>query len=175
MSNARKIRTNARKIRSAYAFDLAEDLRISPTGSREVPVYSVRIDSSGRKEVYQSGARDLYEIIQASLEQSKVQNIVRRALGGDPTALAQRYGTYMDVTAIPNNMIDISNLALRLRSEFDSLPADLRQKFDNSVDKFVSLYGTPEWSEMLGLKKEIKDPSVEGPMIDGGEAVEPAS
>lgn len=166
---------NARKIRSAYAFDLDQSLRFTPAGSKEVPVYSVRINDSGSKEVYQSGSRDLYEVIQSSLEESKVQNIIRRALGGDVTALAQRNGSYMDVTALPTNMIDISNLAIRLRSEFDSLPVDLRQKFDNSVDKFVSLYGTPEWSEMLGLKKEIKDPSVEGPLTDGGDVVESAS
>lgn len=146
---------------SAYLRPARGAIERTPAGSREVPQYSVRITDNGHKEVYRSGTRDLYEYIQASLEQSKVQNIIRRALGGDPTALAARNGSYLDVTSMPDNMIDLSNLAIKLHFEFDHLPADVRAKFDNSVDQFVALYGTQEWADRLGLVKEkpvVSDP-----------------
>lgn len=158
------------KVRTVFSYSIPEDLRFTPAGIAEVPVYSVRLDDRGTKEVYRSGSRNLYEIIQADLEQSKVQNIVRRALGGDPVALAQRYGEYMDVSALPDNMIDISNLAIKLRADFDAMPADIRQKFDNSVDRFVALYGTAEWADLLGINKTVTTEPVEG-----GAPVESAS
>lgn len=158
---------------SAYSLPAREVRAATPIGSRELPTYGIRLDERGSKVVYETGKKDIYEFIQSSLEETKISNIIRRAVGGDPTALAAVRGQYLDVSAVPTNLMDFQNLMLRVQREFAQLSAAQREKFDNSVDRYAALYGSDEWASALGLKKEIVEQipnPVEGGSIDGASA-----
>lgn len=135
---------------------------ITPAGDPIAPVYDYRIDKkTGRKILEKVGETNLYEKIQASLESSKLENIIKRATQGDLSVLEQMNGQYIDISELPTNLIDMQNMIYKAKGEFEKLDAETRSKFENSVEKYISLYGSEEWADNMGLRKETETPKEE--------------
>lgn len=129
----------------------------SDPGSRERNDYAITIDKKGHKVLKCVGKHDIYQEIQSYLEETKIENIIARAAAGDVAALNQRQGFYADITDTPNNLAEAQNEILKLSNYFDSLPAEVRAKFDNSKERFVHLYGSDEWLKSMGFSNESTD------------------
>ena len=48
------------------------------------------------------------------------------------------------------------NMVIKCRNQFEDLPLEIRKKFDNDADLYVSMYGTNEWAEALGYNKPME-------------------
>lgn len=126
--------------------------------------YRMSIDLNGHKYLEEDGEIDLYQKIQESLEETKIENIVRRAVGGDTQALNVMHGVYADVTNAPKTFAEMQQAVICATEEFAKLPVEIREKFDHSVERFVAEYGTKEWvekmkePERLNVKKENYEP-----------------
>lgn len=126
----------------------------SNAGSRERNDYQIQIDKKGHKVLKQIGSHDIYQEIQSYAEECKIENILARAAAGDVAALNQRTGFYADITDSPKSLAEAQNEILKLSAYFDSLPAEIRAKFDNSKERFVHLYGSDEFLDLMGFKTE---------------------
>ena len=42
------------------------------------------------------------------------------------------------------------------KKQFEALPIEVKNKWDNDVEKYVMAYGTAEWADKMGLLKEEK-------------------
>jgi hypothetical protein len=126
----------------------------SNAGSRERNDYQIQIDMKGHKVLKKVGSHDIYQEIQSYAEECKIENILARAAAGDVAALNQRNGFYADITDSPKTLAEAQNEILKLSAYFDSLPAEIRAKFDNSKERFVHLYGTNEFLDLMGFKTE---------------------
>lgn len=124
----------------------------TPAGNREQDVYEVNIDERGHKSLIKTGKTNIYEKIQASLESTKIENIIRRATAGDPTALAQTTGQYLDITDAPRTLAEVQGIIIKMTNEFNNLPLDVRKMYDFSPEKYVADYGTENWMKNLGIK-----------------------
>lgn len=129
-----------------------KERHFSNPGSREANDYRLEIDDKGHKTLKFIGTHDIYADIQSYAEECKIENIIARAAAGDLNALNQRKGTYADITDTPKNLAEAQNIILRLSSEFDKLPTDVRAKFDNSKERFINEFGSDAWAEAMGLK-----------------------
>ena len=129
----------------------------APAGSREMPTYEIEIDERGHKNLVKTGVKNIYDRIQAPLESTKIETILRRAVGGDPLALAQTNGQYMDCTDMPSSFSAMQNTICRMQQEFEKLPIEIRRTFNNSPEQYIAEYGSEKWLEKTGLKpKETK-------------------
>lgn len=140
------------------AFDRGQTTEM-PLGSPIAPTYGYRIDKkTGKKILEKTGETNLYEKIQASLEGSKLINIIKKVtISGDMTPLNVKEGQFIDISEFPTNMIELQNVIYKAQGEFEKLDAETRSKFDNSVEKFVSLYGSEEWLNNLGYGKKVEE------------------
>ena len=100
----------------------------------------------------------IYEEIQSYLEETKIENILARAVAGDPDALNVRQGQYADITQFPTNLAEAQKTILKLGSEFEKLPNEIREKFDFSKEKFIQQFGSEDWVEKMGFKAAEKAP-----------------
>lgn len=123
----------------------------SNPGSREAEVYEIKIDNKGHKVLELTGTKNIYEDIQSYAEECDIKLIVARASAGDTEALNARQGFYADITNTPATLAEAQNIILKLSNEFDSLPTEVREKFDNSKEVFVHSYGTNDWAEKMGF------------------------
>lgn len=115
-------------------------------------------DKKGNKNLVQDEEIDRDAEIQSYLEETKIENIITRA-AFDPS-VAQRLGAQLneeepqDFTNMPNTLAEAQNLMIQAESTWNKLPSEIKQKFDNDVDKFIARFGTADWMEALGLNQE---------------------
>lgn len=121
----------------------------TPAGNKEEPVYQMQIDNKGHKELVKTGYTNIYDIIQESLEQSKIENIIRRAREGDPYALTAMDGNFIDTTDLPTTLAEAQSFVIKAKNEFDQLPIEIRRQFDMSAEKYVATYGTEKWMDII--------------------------
>lgn len=133
-------------------------------GDKEATTYQTRIDENGHKITEAIGKTNIYDRIQSSLEETKIENIIKRFTEGDMSAFRTGAPIYADITEAPKNLMEAQNMIIRITDEFNSLPVDVRAKFDHSPEKYVALYGGEEWAKFVGyeIKKpeEISEPTV---------------
>lgn len=125
----------------------------APEGTSTEPEYMETIDENGHRTLEQTGETNTYAMIQASLEETKIENIIRRATLGDPTALTQTMGAYMDTTDMPTSLAEMQNAIITIENEFKKLPLETRLKFNQSAEKYISMYGSEEWAKIMGYEK----------------------
>ena len=97
--------------------------------------------------------------IDSYLEETKLENIIRRA-SIDPDIAARIKpdigGGIQDFTEAPQNLAELQNIMMRAEQIWDEVPKDIKLKFDNDVDKFIASFGTIEWAKNLGIYQEKK-------------------
>lgn len=129
----------------------------TPEGDHFLPVYQEEI-KDGVKTLVQTGYTNVYEQIQADLESTKIENILHAVAMRDLSALHQRDATYVDATNMPKNLMEAQNLVLRMKTEFEKMPVEVKEKFNNSADKYVELMGTEEFNDIMEpYNKKIAD------------------
>lgn len=143
------------EFRSAYSGQVRHT---SPTGDGHEPEYEYRITETGR-ELVKTGENDVYALIQSRLDETKIENIIKRATY-DPTALGnqewQNSAQMVDITDVPTDYHTWYNRIEDAKKQFETLPIEIKNKWDNDVEKYVMAYGTAEWADKMGLLKEEK-------------------
>lgn len=95
--------------------------------------------------------------IDSYLEETKIENIIRRA-SIDPNIAARIApdlgGGIQDFTEMPHTLAELQNIMIRAEQIWDEVPKEIKLKFDNNVDKFVASFGTVEWAKNLGIYQE---------------------
>ena len=124
----------------------------SPSGSKFRNEYEIEINKKGHKSLHKTGEKDQWSEIQSYKDECDIGNIIARAAAGDLNALNQRKGIYADITNTPRDLAEAQNNIIKLNNEFYKLPVEIRDKFDNSKERFVQEFGTLEWYEKMGIK-----------------------
>lgn len=140
--------------RTAYDYDNFKGLPFSyktETGGPMKNEYSYKVDSFGRKVLEKTGESNLYEMIQLSLEDTKIENILARCAAGDTSMLHPNGGQYLDTTELPNNLIEAKQAMQQLENTWQDLPMDIKNKYNNDLDQFIGQSGTEGWLRDMGL------------------------
>lgn len=138
----------------ASRYNRIKESEASESGRPEIETREISIDRTGHKSLTVTGMTNVYDRIQAALEETKIENIIRRATLGDPTALAAINGQYIDISDAPKTLAEAQNLIIRVKQEFDKLPVEIRKKYDMSAEKYVADYGSENWQKAVGIWKD---------------------
>ena len=131
-----------------------------PSGSRYQNIYGYEINKFGQKELVKTGETDLYALIQESLEETKIENILKRVAMGDNTVMRPD-GIYADLTEAPSNLIEARQQMQKLENIWNGLPIDTKRKYNMSVEDFIAKSGSESWLIDMGLLK--KDNPIQTP------------
>lgn len=133
----------------------------TPTGDKEATTYQTRIDENGHKITEAVGKTNIYDRIQSSLEETKIENIIKRFTEGDISAFQTGEPIYADITGAPKTLMEAQNMIIKITDEFNSLPVEVRAKFDHSPEKYVAMYGGEEWATAVGYEVKKTEPAAE--------------
>lgn len=112
---------------------------------------------SGKKELVRIGQTNVYEIIQQDAEASKMVNIIQKLAMKDYSVLKEAKLTYVDENDFPKSLMEAQNIVIKAKAEFDKMPAEVRQLFNNSPEQYVSEIGTDDFIKKLTpYNEEIK-------------------
>lgn len=111
-------------------------------------------DENGERVLKLDQVIDQQAEIDSYLEETKIENIIRRA-SIDPN-IAERIapnlgGGIQDFTETPQTLAELQNIMIRAEQIWDEVPKEIKHKFDNDMDKFIASFGTVEWAENLGI------------------------
>lgn len=119
--------------------------------------YLWELNKKGEKVLTLDQIIDQQAEIDSYLEETKLENIIRRA-SIDPDLAARLIpdmgGGIQDATEMPENLMELQNIMLRAEQIWDEIPKEIKLKFDNDVDKFVASFGTIGWAKNLGIYQE---------------------
>lgn len=119
--------------------------------------YLWEFNEKGEKVLTLDQIIDQQAEIDSYLEETKLENIIRRA-SIDPDLAARLVpdmgGGLQDATQMPENLMELQNIMLRAEQIWDEIPKEIKIKFDNDVDKFVASFGTIDWAKNLGIYQE---------------------
>lgn len=123
------------------------------TGTEYDKTYTMILDKNGIKHLKCTGETNRYKKIQSHLNECLVENILAKATM-DPSVLNKKQGLYFDSTSMPKTLAEAQNAILALNQEFEKLPAEIKNKFNNSPEQYVAAYGSKEWGDKMGIIKE---------------------
>lgn len=108
----------------------------SPSGSTDRQLYSRKSDF----ELVPSGKENVYQSIQLAAKGNLPLDLIRRAERGDITAIPPPISSdgVVDLLNAPTSLMDAQNTLLHARSIFDSLPLEVRNKYGNNFNTFLS-------------------------------------
>ena len=129
----------------------------APAGEKIEIRHRAEMDIHGRRKLVPDVKINIWDMIQSHAEECEIENIIRRALNGDPFALNKKMGNFMDLTEMPKTIAEAQQLVINLKEQFEKLPADIKQKFDNNAEIFVAMYGSEEWADKTGALQRIKE------------------
>lgn len=119
--------------------------------------YLWELNEKGEKILVLDQIIDQQAEIDSYLEETKLENIIRRA-SIDPDLAARLMpdmgGGLQDATEMPGNLMELQNIMLKAEQIWDEIPKEIKLKFDNDVDKFVASFGTVDWAKNLGIYQE---------------------
>lgn len=119
--------------------------------------YLWEFNEKGEKVLRLDQVIDQQAEIDSYLEETKLENIIRRA-SIDPDLAARLVpdigNGLQDATQMPENLMELQNIMLRAEQIWDEIPKEIKLKFDNDVDKFVASFGTIDWAKNLGIYQE---------------------
>lgn len=131
-----------------------EEKFVSEPGDRYRPIFTSQIMDDGTIELVQTGVEDLQEIYNSQRDTCDVSLLAERFLAGDESALHRANPAFLDLLGMPKTLMEAYQLQDRASKAFDTLPAEIRQKFDQNFGKFLATAGTPEWFEALKISKD---------------------
>lgn len=114
-------------------------------------VYGSELDKEHNIIVQEKGKEDLYAYINSFADSVDINVLLARFTNGDEQALKQRAAAYIDIASLPTNMNDFIAYSRNATSFFDTLPIEVKEKFNNNVLEFISQVGTPEFNEIMSL------------------------
>lgn len=120
-----------------------------PETSSIVTDYQLSLAPDGKETLIAIGEHDIYPEIQSHAKSVDINEIILRYQRGDIDVLAQRAGMYGDFTDMPTSYAELYQSVLDAQAYFDSLPLEIRQKFDHSFSKFFTSIGTPEFNAVF--------------------------
>lgn len=111
----------------------------SRPGSKIKNLYQKTYDSKGREVLVKTGEKSLYDEIQASLESTKIENILARHVGSDLSALGLSNGVFGDNTVIPRTPLEALRQVDNIKRNFDNLSPEVKFLFESADDYFNSV------------------------------------
>lgn len=140
----------------------------SNPGSRVHVLYAPVFDKQGHMILEESGSENIYDFIQSHKDSVDINVLLKRFANGETGVLSRAQGAYGDFTQIPGTYAEMLNKLIDGQNYFDSLPVDVRSKFDHSFAQFVASMGTADFFEKIGVKPT---PSVDSDVVKDGDPV----
>lgn len=131
----------------------------TPSGSQYETTYQEEIEKkTGKKHLVPTGKTHVYALIQADLEQSKIENIIHKLAMGDLSVMREAQLTYVDADDYPKSLMEAQNIVIKAKAEFDKMPEEIRKEFNYSAEQYVSEMGTEKWIDKIApYNKEVQE------------------
>lgn len=132
-----------------------DDFERVPTaaGNPEEIEYAPVIGEDGVLSLEPVGTIDLRSQIDSYRESCDLNVLLSRYANGDASALSATQGNYFDAVGMPRTYAEMLNTVISAENQFMKLPLNVRERFDNSFHRWLSLMDNPvEFNRLMGIE-----------------------
>lgn len=129
------------KFRSAYS---DSGRYYSPSGDGFRKKYVKQKNPDGTSVLLEDGIENVYDSIQKAGLGLAIDDLIRRAKAGDTEAIPEVVDSYVDIRKAPKDLLEANKMLADARSKYESLPAELRSKYDNNFNTFLEAASSGE-------------------------------
>lgn len=122
----------------------------TPTGNGMMGIYEYQTKANGKKRLVKTGEKNIYNEIQAQLENTKIENVLKRVACGDMSDFRPT-GIYQDISAVPKNFIEAQHEIDKVRKLWEQQPNEIKAKYDFDLNTFMAHAGEKAWGIDVGL------------------------
>lgn len=138
---------------------------VTPSGTGVKTLFSPKVHDDGSIELIPTGKENFYDYIQSFRESVDIHTILKQCAMGDNSGLQKVQGFYADVTGMPKNNAQLLQMVMDGQKNFDKLPQEIKQRFDNDFNKFFATMDSPEWFEKMKMpvktEKQVDQHTIE--------------
>lgn len=149
----------------------------TPTGSPEEPVYQMNTTPAGEKFLQQIKTRNVYEEIQSHEDECRIENLVSNIINGDPTGLMPDIdpaNLVADFSEAPMSFAEAMTQLANIRSEYELLPVEFKEKFDFNPQNYLNEYASESWANKMNLGGETNELRTDDQNVNTSENQHPA-
>lgn len=122
------------------------------------PVYDFRKDKQGRTRLVQIDTKDVYKEIQTYKDDTNIYSIIEKCGGIENLSkLDSNKGFFADISDFPDNINDYHNMEDECRYKFSGLPIEIKNKFDNDYNVFMTSLYNGTFDSLLNKDVELKN------------------
>lgn len=114
-------------------------------------IFSPIVNPDGTITLKESGKQNLQEYIDSFASECDINVLIARFVNGDISALNQRQGFYGDFTQMPKTYAEFLQVQIDSKKYFDSLPVEIKHKFNDDCNQFLAQAGSKEWFEIMSV------------------------
>lgn len=103
----------------------------------------------GVRSLIPIGKTNVHDIIQSHAKEGDVKWILAQFANGNLDVLRKSEPVYTDATTLPTSLMEAQNLCLRMKQEFEEMPAEVKKAFNYSADMYIEKMGTQEFQEIM--------------------------
>lgn len=133
-------------------------------------VYSSVMNDDGTLDLVPTAKDSIQEYINSFVPQTDMHYIIAQLKNGNTSVINRRPMMYGDFTDAPKSYAQALQMVIDGRATFDALPLSVRNKFDNSFEKWFATAGSPDWLSAMSSDADVS--SVEPVSSDESEVIE---
>lgn len=118
-------------------------------GDPKHPIYKPIVTKEGVMDLEVAGFEDTDAIINSFAESTDIRVILQRVSQGETELLNQRNAIFGDFTGMPKTYAEMLQLHIDSNRLFESLPVDVKEKFNFDPNQFFAQAGNAEWFEKV--------------------------
>ena len=138
-------------------FDLPES---KPTcaGLTERKTFRWAENENGEKILVEDETINIQEEIESYHDETKIENVIRRATYNIDASyqLSGDTGMDVDLTKLPSNLMEAQNTMLKAKARYAELPDDIKANF-KGIEEFMTTAGTEAWAKKMGWKPKREE------------------
>lgn len=127
-----------------------------------------RMQSDGTIKLIVTGRENIQDKINSFASTCDMALIIQRLQMGDTSVLNPRKPLYGDFTQFPQTYAECLDLVQRSEEVFENLSVEVKQSFDNDINKWFASIGSPSWLEAMGMSPAAS-PAAPDPDTNRGE------
>lgn len=121
------------------------------SGSPEKVDYARKVNSDGTISLRECRRLNIQNEINSHREECDMAVILHKLRYGDTSVLTHKKPIYADFTQFPQSYAECLDLVHRSEDAFNSLDPAIKQKFDNSKEKWFASIGSDFWMKEMGF------------------------
>lgn len=142
---------------------------VTSSGDEYHIVYSSVLNDDGTIELVPSAKDPIQDYINSFVAQTDMHYILAQLKNGNTSVLNRAPMMYGDFTDAPKSYAQALQMVIDGRATFDALPLSVRNKFDNSFEKWFATAGSADWLSAMSPDSDSgsaeSDSSVESEVI----------